>query len=63
MSPVKQRVVEERSELGARLGKLNAFIGTAPFLALAPLQRDLLDAQANVMQRYLTILDERLQLM
>lgn len=61
MTTIKQRVIEERSELAARLGKLRAFIGTAPFLALPGMHQGLLDAQAKIMQRYLDILDERLK--
>lgn len=59
----KQRVVEERSELSVRLGKLRAFIGTAPFRALSDRHRILLTDQAAVMGEYLQILDKRLPLM
>lgn len=63
MTAVKRRVVEERSELHARVGKLRAFLGTAPFLKLDPPQQRLLEAQAHVMGEYLKILDQRLALM
>lgn len=62
-SPVRQRVVEEASELRARLGKLSAFVGTAPFLQLDEQQRSLLVDQAVVMRQYLQILEQRLELM
>jgi hypothetical protein len=59
----KQRVIEERSELSARLGKLKSFIGTAPFLALSDRHRILLTDQSAVMSEYLRILDQQLTLM
>jgi len=62
MSAIRQRVVQERSELAARRGKLKAFLGTAPFFALPDAQQRLLEAQCAVMEQYLTILDQRLVL-
>lgn len=61
--PVKQRVMEERSELNARLGKLNSFMGTAPFYNLSMEMRELLEKQRAVMQQYRDLLDSRLKLM
>jgi hypothetical protein len=58
-----QRVLQERSELAHKLGKLKAFIGTAPFVALSSEQQTLLILQADVMDLYNTILNRRCLLM
>lgn len=60
MTAARQRVIEERSELAARLGKLNAFVGTASFFALEDASQRLLEAQLHVMTQYLSLLDQRL---
>lgn len=58
---IRQQVVQERSELAAKLDQLKAFIDTAPFRELHGAHQGLLDAQAEAMQLYLRILDERLK--
>ena len=61
--PHQQRVVDELSELSERLGKLNAFIGSAKFNEVGTqAERDLLLKQAGQMTAYWMTLHERIQL-
>lgn len=55
----QERVLAEREQLHARLGKLRGFIGTDAFNALEPGERDRLERQEEHMARYLAVLDER----
>lgn len=56
------RLEAEVKDLEERTTKLNAFIGTAPFLALDVTNRGLLEAQASIHGNLLTILSQRLSL-
>ena len=61
--PHQQRVVDETEELSLRLGKLNAFIGSANFSGVGTqAERDLLLRQAGQMTAYWMTLHERMQL-
>ena len=54
------RLHAERDELAARLEKLDAFIGSLASLALSFYEKEDLSLQADVMRRYLTILNRRI---
>jgi hypothetical protein len=63
MQPHEERVVLEKRELDEKLGKLKAFCfdpGSPIFGALPPEDRDLLEDQYTVMEKYSTILGERI---
>ena len=60
---IRQRVVQEYSELNMKLGRLKSFIGTAPFLGLSVEHQALLQKQAEVMGQYLQLLNRRLIVM
>ena len=62
-NPVKNRVIQEVSELEERIEKLSKFLGTDQFHSLADEQQTLLLKQNTVMQSYRDILRRRLQLM
>ncbi len=57
MEPYQERVVEERMELGKKLGRLKGFLASDPGIGVAT-QRLL--RQESVMVTYLGILDERI---
>ena len=61
--PHQRRVVDELAELSERLGKLNAFIGSAKFNEVGTqVERDLLLKQAGQMTAYWMTLHERIAL-
>ena len=66
MQPHQQRVVDEKTELDAKLEKLKAFIGnsglnpSAIFEGLPPAERSRLVRQASIMEEYSDILRERI---
>lgn len=55
-----KRVVAERDELLGRLSKLERFLGGKIFLSLDKAEQARLDRQAEVMQQYLDVLNERI---
>ena len=55
-----QRLLREHTDLVERHNKLGAFLGTAPFEALAPRDQELLTQQYRVMGEYAVILQARL---
>jgi hypothetical protein len=55
----KHRLVQERAELGERIEKLAAFVGTHTFSNLEYADRDLLGRQLAYMRQYEYILDLR----
>ena len=57
----EQRVIDERSELVERLGKLKVFLGTDTCLGLPFDDRCLLVQQAMVMGQYAQILSARIE--
>lgn len=59
LKPHEERILAERGELSDRLGKLNAFIDGAGFVALAETDRDLLVRQRSYMTAYLGVLSLR----
>jgi hypothetical protein len=64
MQPHEKRVVTEKQELDEKLAKLKEFCfdpGSPTFSALPPQDRDLLEDQYTVMEKYSTILGERIQ--
>lgn len=61
LPPHMIRVVKEKEELDERLTKLNLFIRTtSQFKSLYPREKLLLRRQAEVMDEYLRILEERI---
>ncbi len=58
--PHQQRVVTERAELFDKTTKLLAFIGGAMFDGLDPAEQERLRRQADLMNRYVAVLDERI---
>lgn len=63
MQPHEQRVVIEKQELDEKLRKLKAFCfspGRAAFNDLSPEDRNLLEDQYTVMERYSNILGKRI---
>lgn len=63
MQPHEQRVVTEKQELDEKLSKLKAFCfapGSPVFKGLPPEDRDLLEGQYTVMEKYSMILGERI---
>jgi hypothetical protein len=61
MQPYQVRVLEERKELAARIERLMAFLAAPQVGPVTPEQR-LLRVQLPVMQAYLAVLDERIEL-
>lgn len=59
--PWQNRVLEEKTQLDDRLGKLAAFIGSATFKALPAEEQTRLCLQRNAMNAYSNILRERIQ--
>lgn len=62
MEEYQQRVVDEKNELSERLEKLRTFINSERFLAISYKERNLLKNQRVVMQEYLEILIQRIEL-
>lgn len=63
MQPHEQRVVTEKQELDEKLGKLKAFCfdpGSPVFKGLSPEDRNLLEDQYAIMERYSKILGQRI---
>jgi len=63
IAPYQARVIDEKSELDARILRLKGFIDhNAAFPRLQPLQQDLMKRQLWVMTAYSTCLRERIDL-
>ena len=61
MLPHQQRVVDEKTELDDKLGKLNAFILTSPvFAQLQNEEKERLQRQFSIMRDYTSVLGERI---
>lgn len=61
MQPHEERVVAEKKELDDKLAKLKTFIfGDTSFRSLASEDRNLLEDQYTVMEKYSTILEKRI---
>lgn len=58
--PHQQRVVDEKSELDEKLGKLTAFFPSAIFAGLDGAERERLQRQAVHMAAYSDVLGERI---
>lgn len=58
--PFQQRVVDEASDLEAKLDALTAFTGSAVFRNLPDVERELLMRQGVHMTRYLMVLKVRI---
>jgi hypothetical protein len=59
--PHQQRVVDEKTELDDKLGKLNAFILTSPhFAQLQNEEKERLQRQFSIMRDYTSVLGERI---
>ena len=60
-APHEQRVITERDELQEKLEKLKSFILDSPIYRSLPIEdSNLLSRQLNVMNEYLSILNERI---
>ena len=62
LAPHQQRVVDEKNELAERLTKLNEFLVTEKCISLPFDERCLLAQQAKVMEQYLDILLDRIEM-
>lgn len=60
--PHQQRVVDEHADIGDRLGKLNAFIGSYKFSDVIGPERAMLTVQAGHMTAYWMTLGDRIAL-
>lgn len=63
MQPHEERVIVEKAEIDDKLAKLKEFCfdpGSPVFKALEPIDRDLLEDQYTVMERYSKILGDRI---
>lgn len=60
MEPHEERVVQEKSELDEKIGKLVPFLKTRIFAGLPEEEKDRLARQLGVMQQYSHILNERI---
>lgn len=56
----KDRVRLEKAELGEKIKKLEAFIGTESFCALPNAEQDRMNYQLAIMRNYLAVLYERI---
>ena len=61
MQEYQKRVVEERDELGTRVGKLKSFITTGVFKALDEEEQVRMKMQVVLMVAYLEVLNERIE--
>lgn len=59
-APHQQRVVDEKTELDVRAGKLNAFMGTEVFKGLPLTERGLMMRQYSLMIQLSLVLGERI---
>lgn len=55
------RLIEEHEALTEKLQKLRQFLETDEYESLDSIDRDLLSAQASLMEQYVTILGARLE--
>lgn len=62
MEPYQQRIVEEKTELDAKMDKLTAFIDTPSFTGLPVMQQELLVEQLHHMGNYTAVLEKRIRL-
>jgi hypothetical protein len=60
LQPHQQRVVTEREELADKLSKLSAFIVGSVFASLPDAEQERLRRQAQIMDAYVNVLDERI---
>lgn len=60
MQPHQQRVVDEKTELDARMDKLTAFIDTPMFAGLDAAEQERLVRQLHHMGHYTAVLGERI---
>jgi hypothetical protein len=60
MQPHEERVVVEKDELDAKIKKLEAFIGGDVFSSLAEDEQERLRAQVEAMDKYSSILGDRI---
>lgn len=60
MEPHQERVINEKSELDDKIGKLVPFLKTRIFAGLPEEEKDRLSRQIGVMQQYSDILNERI---
>ena len=60
MQPHQQRVVDEKTELDLKLGKLRNFLNGSIFLSLDEAERFRLTEQANLMNGYSAVLGRRI---
>lgn len=56
----QQRVIDEKVELDAKLGKLRDFFGTVTFIALDVAEKKRLERQSDAMADYSDVLGERI---
>lgn len=63
MEDFKKRLIVERDELGDKLAKLEAFIGSTRFENLDERNRKLLVAQRDAMRQYSVILNVRISIL
>jgi hypothetical protein len=61
LAPHQERVLVERAELDARIGKLREFTMTEKFIALEDEEKILLLEQLNVMLQYSALLAARIK--
>lgn len=59
--PHQLRVIDERTELEVRIGKLQSFVGTGTYAALTQLDQHLLLEQLTHMRAYSGLLGARIQ--
>lgn len=62
MEAFQERVFKEREDLAIKIVGLKVFMKNSTFPALPPLDQSLLVAQAEAMDRYFTILSQRITL-
>lgn len=60
MKPHEERVVAEKRELDEKLVKLKVFLESRVFKELPGFDRDLLEDQSTVMEKYSKILEQRI---
>jgi hypothetical protein len=62
MQEFQERVIEERNDLVEKLNKLQEFLGNPEAVSnLIPGEEARLHCQADIMERYIEVLDERIQ--
>lgn len=60
LQPHQQRVVDEKTDLDAKMDKLTAFIDTPIFASLAEAEQERLVRQLHHMGNYTAVLGERI---